>query len=87
MLDECPGCQRDQRAQPIPEDRLLELYGSCKPGDPPEYYYHTLGVVERYVYDGVLYWQCPFCAHKWHRWPMGHRLRNRATPYVEEGQE
>lgn len=34
------------------------------------------------VYDGGLYWMCPACGHAWHRWPVGHRLRERAAPYV-----
>lgn len=38
-------------------------------------------------YDGVLYWECPACSHRWHRFPEGHYLHGRAVPYVERGDE
>lgn len=34
------------------------------------------------VYDGGLFWQCPDCNGRWHRWPEGHPLRAKAEPYV-----
>ena len=37
------------------------------------------------VYDGGLYYQCPDCGGRWHRWPEDHRLRAVAAPYVEGG--
>lgn len=42
----------------------------------------VIGVEIRGVYDGVLIWHCPDCAHQWHRWPEGHPYRQRAEPYV-----
>lgn len=42
----------------------------------------TIGVEIRGVYDGVLFWQCPDCGTRWHRWPIGSRLRERANRYV-----
>lgn len=43
-----------------------------------------LGHIEPRVYDGVLYWSCPQCGGKWHRWPVGDRLRARAARFVGE---
>lgn len=43
----------------------------------------VLGVELPGVYDGVLYWQCPDCGGRWHRWPESHRLHARACEYVE----
>ncbi len=36
------------------------------------------------VYDGGLYILCPYCNGRWHRFPEGHPLRERAAPYVDE---
>lgn len=33
-----------------------------------------IGVEVRGVYDGVLYYACPFCFGTWHRWPKDHHL-------------
>ena len=33
------------------------------------------------IYDGGLYWQCPACRRRAHRWPEGHRLRERTESY------
>ena len=37
------------------------------------------------VYDGALFWQRPDCAGRWHRFPEGHSLRERAEGYVDGG--
>lgn len=34
------------------------------------------------AYDGVLFWECPTCGHRWHRWPEGDFRRRRAEEYV-----
>lgn len=44
---------------------------------------HIIGVEVWGRYDGVLYWECLACTHRWHRWPVGHYLRARAEPYVK----
>jgi len=31
-------------------------------------YYRTMSVEVRGVYDGGLFYQCPDCAGRWHRW-------------------
>lgn len=38
------------------------------------------------VYDGGLFYECLDCELRWHRWPEGHPLRDKAAPYVEGGQ-
>lgn len=35
------------------------------------------------VYDGGLFFECPGCAYRWHRWPEGFALREAARRYVE----
>lgn len=47
-------------------------------------YYKTLGVVVPGVYDGALYWQCPFCEGTWHRWAPGTRLWTKARWYIND---
>jgi Zn-finger nucleic acid-binding protein len=77
----CPHCDTDLRASRIPQDAIDQgLYGP--PTTEPKYYYNTIGHVERGVYDGVLYWSCPACGGKWHRFPEGHYLRTRAEKFV-----
>jgi Zn ribbon nucleic-acid-binding protein len=49
---------------------------SCKTDD-------IIGVEVWGKYDGVLYWECLGCGHRWHRWPEGHYLRARAEPYIQ----
>lgn len=45
-------------------------------------YERTIGVEVRGVYDGVLFWQCPDCAGRWHRWPEQHPYRELAERYI-----
>lgn len=48
-------------------------------------YFRVFGVEVPGVYDGALFWQCPDCAGRWHRFPEGHSLRERAEGYVDGG--
>jgi hypothetical protein len=43
---------------------------------------HEVGVVLKEVYDGVLFWMCPFCSHVRHRWEEGSILRRRAEKHA-----
>jgi formate dehydrogenase maturation protein FdhE len=43
---------------------------------------YVVGVQQRGVYDGVLYFQCSVCQRRWHRFPEGDYLRTKAEPYV-----
>lgn len=61
---------------------MSDVCPSC--GEDLEYqvskstYSRKIGVEIWGMYDGVLFWQCPLCDHRWHRWPEGHPLRERA---------
>lgn len=46
-------------------------------------YRRTFMVQIRGLYDGGLFFECPDCGDRWHRWPEGHWLRRKAEPYVE----
>lgn len=73
--DTCPACGASMQAEPIPEEHRHH-YGD------KTHYSRVIGVEVPGVYDGILYWLCPDCGHKWHRWPEGHPLRARAERYV-----
>ncbi|MPZ66207.1 MAG: hypothetical protein GEU83_12060 [Pseudonocardiaceae bacterium] len=77
-LDTCPHCGTSQLGSRIPTEQRL-AYGGAS------HYSRTLGVEIPGVYDGVLYWRCPDCGGRWHRFPPGHHLRQRAEPYVGVG--
>lgn len=82
----CPHCGTDQVGEPIPEEHLLAGYYHL-PDQPwdgvtPEYYSRTIGIEISGIYDGVLFWQCPDCGGKWHRFPEGDYRRSRADRYV-----
>lgn len=48
-------------------------------------YRRTFMVEIRGLYDGGLFYECPDCGGRWHRWPEAHWLRAKAAPYVEGG--
>ena len=48
-------------------------------------YYHTIGVEISHVYDGVLFWACPFCGGTWDR--QEGRLGRVAKVYMKEWEE
>lgn len=41
-------------------------------------YSHEMAVVIPEVYDGTLFWVCPWCGHVRHCWPEGSIRRRRA---------
>lgn len=67
---ECPTCYTDLRGAVIPDT------------DPPQYYSHLIGVEISGVYDGVLYWECPYCQARFHRFRAGTDLWKKASRYV-----
>ncbi|MBQ1047835.1 hypothetical protein KBX50_05100 [Micromonospora sp. C51] len=83
--DRCPHCGSDQRGEQIPEEHLRAgWYGEWN--GEPRHFSRTLLVEIRGVYDGGLFWACPDCDGRWHRWPPGSRLHAAAEPYVQRHQ-
>ena len=50
-------------------------------------YSRRIGVEIPGVYDGVLFWQCPDCGGRWHRFPESHYLHERATRFITTEQK
>lgn len=62
---------------------FADLRGAVIPGtDPPEHYSKLIGVEIPWVYDGTLFWECPFCQNRTHRFAEGTSLWRQAEPYV-----
>lgn len=76
---QCPHCGADLRGDPIPQEYLDAGYYSGT------HYSRVIGVQVRGEYDGVLYWSCPDCGGRWHRFPVGDYRRGRAEGYVGDG--
>lgn len=74
----CPHCGADLRAERIPQEYIDKGYYS----DADPYYYRTIGINIRGVYDGVLFWKCPDCGGEWHRWPEGDFRRAKAEQFM-----
>lgn len=78
MTDFCPnGCNLQGDA--IPQEYIDAGYY----GEGVTHYSRMLGIEIRGVYDGVLYWTCPECGVRWHRWPEGSMQYNAAKEYVD----
>jgi hypothetical protein len=72
----CPHCNADLQGKPIPQEYIDEgFYGDLT------HYSRRIGVEIRGVYDGMLFWQCPDCGGRWHRWTDAD-MRKKAEPYV-----
>lgn len=70
-LDACPHCGMNLLGEPIPDT------------DPVRHYHLDLLAEIPEMYDGGLFYACPRCNGRWHRWPEGSHLRNVAAPYVD----
>jgi hypothetical protein len=71
------------RDKEIPREYLEKgYYGDWKPEDGPRYYSRMIGVEISGVYDGMLFWECPDCGGRWHRWAEGTYQHTKAEPYV-----
>lgn len=70
----CPHCEADLSGPPIPQ----EFVNQRGREEGVTHYSRVIGMEVWGVYDGILYWQCPDCGAKWHRWdknkPMEMRL-------------
>lgn len=73
--EQCPRCRHSMLGESIPQ-RNRELYGG------KTHFSRVIGVEVPGVYDGVLYWKCPDCDHKWHRFPESDWRHQRAIGYV-----
>lgn len=69
--EQCPACLTDLRGAAIPET------------DPVKYYSHLIMVEIPTIYDGGLFYECPYCSSRFHRWREGTDLWRRAEPYVK----
>jgi hypothetical protein len=71
----CPHCGVSLVGDEIPEEHR-------RPGGYTRYA-REIGIEVRGVYDGILFWQCPDCDGRWHRFAEGHWLRSRAERYID----
>lgn len=81
----CPkGC--DLTGGEIPKESLEKGYYGKWDGKTPQYYSRVIGVEIPGEYDGVLYWMCPDCGSRWHRFSFlsTPRLWGAAEEYVRE---
>lgn len=76
----CPVCCADLRAGEIPKEQL-HLYGKAD-STTPQYFSKLVGYEITHVYDGTLYYECPVCESRFHRFRPGTDLWQRADPYV-----
>lgn len=77
MTDICPHCGSNLRGEPIPQEyRDKGWYGDGT------HYSRMIGHEISGIYDGVLFWSCPDCGGRWHRFPVGDSLWFKAEPYV-----
>ena len=62
--------------------KYAQDYGWTKE-DPKHFGVNCVMIEVRGVYDGALYYKCTKCGYRYHRFPEGHYLHERAKPYVE----
>ena len=72
----CSHCNANLQGDPIPEEDRKWFGGVTHFG-------RQIGVEVSEVYDGILYYQCPDCGHKWHRFAAG-SLHEKAKRYVDQ---
>lgn len=76
MEHHCPHCGANLDGELIPASG--QYWGGRK------HYGREIGIEVRGVYDGVLFWQCPDCEGRWHRFPEDHWLRERAERHINQ---
>ncbi len=81
------SCDRDAEFETKRKDRNYksECLSNHHYG-PAKHFMKTIGVEVSGTYDGVLYWMCPDCEGKWHRWPEGSAYHEAAKEYVDGNQ-
>jgi hypothetical protein len=80
MHSHCPHCKANLQGDAIPQDLIDKGYYA----HDATHYSKIIGIELRGVYDGVLYWQCPECGGKWHRWPQGTYQRGLAERCIDD---
>ena len=69
-------------------DEQIERFGRCYcfpwgEREPEDRFFRREIMVEiSGIYDGGLFYLCPDCGGKWHRWLEGSMLRDKAEAYV-----
>lgn len=81
--DVCPHCRVSLQGQAIPREYLEKGYYGKWDGKP-QYYSRKIGIEVMGAYDGTLYYLCPDCGGRWHRFPEGHPLRGLAEFHIKE---
>lgn len=72
LSQECPTCFADLRGAPIPNT------------NPVRYYSHLIHVELPYIFDGTLFYECPNCETRYHRFAPESNLYQRADWYVRK---
>lgn len=76
--DNCPHCGVSLIGKPIPKPALESGgYGSAT------HYRRELGVKIQGAFDGVLFWQCPDCGGRWHRFDRTSRQYVTADKFIK----
>jgi hypothetical protein len=70
MQSLCPHCLADLTMSWVDND------GATRNG------FRYIGMEISGVYDGILFWECPDCKGRWHRFPEGHPYRYKADIYI-----
>ena len=76
QIDQCPHCSTSLLGEEIPAEQRREGGGT--------HYKREILMEIRGVYDGGLFWMCPDCGCRWHRWPEGHYLHDLAEKHIHE---
>lgn len=77
--DVCPHCKADLTGEPIPQEYLDAGYYAAG----STHYSRKIGVEVSGLYDGILFWQCPDCKGRWHRFGPDHVLHQRAAAFIQ----
>lgn len=88
-LDNCPRCGVSLVGPSLPEGSYCDdtcpqpcrknghVYGRATHAR------REIGVEVSQIYDGVLFWMCPDCKHRWHRWSEESDLWHEALAFLK----
>ena len=57
--EHCGACNKNLQGEEIPEEQQ-SLYRAT-------HFSNKIGIEDPSLYDGVLWWRCPFCGYTWSR--------------------